>query len=79
MVARVPVWKMSVALRPGDSNVLYNAACTYGILLNKEQAMVTIRKAFECGYGNHEWALRDPDLAILRDEPEFQRLCKPGG
>jgi non-specific serine/threonine protein kinase len=71
--------QMSVALRPGDSNVLYNAACTYGILNNKEAAMETIRKAFECGYGNHEWAMRDPDLAILRDEPEFQRLCRPGG
>ncbi|HEX7879518.1 MAG TPA: protein kinase [Candidatus Eisenbacteria bacterium] len=71
--------QMSVALRPGDSNVLYNAACTYGILGDREQAMATIRKAFEAGYGNHEWASRDPDLTILRDEPEFQKLCKPVG
>ena len=66
----------AVALRPGDANVLYNAACTYGLLGNKTEAMDTIRKAFEAGYGNREWAARDPDLAILHDDPEFQKLCR---
>jgi serine/threonine protein kinase/tetratricopeptide (TPR) repeat protein len=66
----------AVALRPGDSNVLYNAACTYGLLGMKTEAMQTLAKAFEAGYGNREWAARDPDLASLRDEPEFQRLCR---
>jgi serine/threonine protein kinase/Flp pilus assembly protein TadD len=66
----------AVALRPGDSNVLYNAACTYGLLGMKPVAMQTLAKAFEAGYGNHEWAARDPDLASLRNDPEFQRLCR---
>jgi non-specific serine/threonine protein kinase len=70
----------AVALRPGDSNVLYNAACTYGLLGRKAEALDTIKKAFEAGYGNREWAARDSDLAILRDDAEFQRLVKsPGG
>ncbi|MDZ4805772.1 MAG: protein kinase [Candidatus Eisenbacteria bacterium] len=68
----------AVTLRPGDANVLYNAACTYGLLASKAEALATIKKAFEAGYGNREWAARDPDLALLRDDPEFQRLCQTG-
>jgi non-specific serine/threonine protein kinase len=64
----------AVALRPGDSNVLYNAACTYGLLGMKPQAYDTFRKAVEAGYGNKEWAARDTDLACLHDMPEFRSL-----
>jgi len=65
----------AVALRPGDSNVLYNAACTYGVLERKAEALDMLRRAREAGYGNLEWAARDPDLACLRDDPEFKRFC----
>jgi len=37
-------------------------------------ALALLRRAREAGYSNLEWALRDPDLACLRDDPEFQRL-----
>jgi non-specific serine/threonine protein kinase len=67
----------AVALRPGDSNVLYNAACTYALLEMKAEAMDTLKRAFEAGYGNREWASRDPDLTSLREDPEFRRLCGP--
>jgi serine/threonine protein kinase/Flp pilus assembly protein TadD len=70
--------QMAVALRPGDANVLYNAACCYGLLGRKDDALASIQRAFEAGYGNPEWALRDPDLAILRDDPAFQELCRKG-
>jgi TolB-like protein/cytochrome c-type biogenesis protein CcmH/NrfG len=64
----------AVALRPNDTNVLYNAACTYGILNRKAEALETVKKAIEAGYGNLEWIARDPDLRCLQDDPEFQRL-----
>ncbi len=64
----------ALALRPGDSNVLYNAACTYGMLDMKQEAFDTFRKAVEAGYGNKEWAARDTDLACLHDLPEFRSL-----
>jgi len=66
----------SVALRPGDANVLYNGACTYGILKRKPEALAMIKRAFEVGYGNREWAARDPDLSVLADDPEFQALTR---
>jgi len=64
----------AVALRPGDPNTLYNAACTYGILGRKSEALETLKKAFAAGYGNPSWAAKDADLDCLHDNPEFQKL-----
>jgi TolB-like protein/Flp pilus assembly protein TadD len=64
----------AVALRPGDPNTLYNAACTYAVLGRKTEALETIKKAFAAGYGNKHWAAKDSDLDCLHDDPEFQKL-----
>jgi len=64
----------AVALRPGDANTLYNAACTYGILGRKADALDAIKKAFAAGYGNLAWASKDSDLDCLHDDPEFRKL-----
>jgi serine/threonine protein kinase/Tfp pilus assembly protein PilF len=64
----------AVALRPNDGNTLYNAACTYGVLARKAEALETLKKAFAAGYGNLNWAARDSDLDCLHDNPEFQKL-----
>ncbi|HEY8715993.1 MAG TPA: protein kinase [Candidatus Acidoferrum sp.] len=64
----------AVALRPNDGNTLYNAACTYGVLHRKSEALETLKKAFSAGYGNVNWAARDSDLDVLHDDPEFQKL-----
>ena len=68
----------AVALRPNDTNVLYNAACTLGVLQKKAEALAMLRKALAAGYGNLEWVSRDPDLTCLRDDPEFQALVGQG-
>ena len=64
----------AVALRPNDGNTLYNAACTYGILARKAEALETLKKALAAGYGNLNWAARDSDLDCLHDDPEFMKL-----
>jgi tetratricopeptide (TPR) repeat protein len=64
----------AVALRPGDPNTLYNAACTYGVLGKKAEALETLKKAFAAGYSNLNWAANDSDLDCLHDDPEFQKL-----
>ena len=66
--------RTAVALRPGDPNTLYNAACTYGALGNKVEALETLKKAFASGYGNAAWAAKDSDLDCLHDDPEFSKL-----
>ena len=64
----------AVALRPGDPSTLYNAACTYGALGKKPEALETVKKAFVSGYSNTGWAANDSDLDCLRDDPEFRKL-----
>jgi len=64
----------AVALRPGDPSTLYNAACTYGVLGKKPEALETVKKAFASGYSNTVWAAKDSDLDCLRDDPEFRKL-----
>jgi len=64
----------AVALRPKDGTTLYNAACTYGVLGKKTEALETLKKAASAGYGNMNWAARDPDLDCLHDDPEFRQL-----
>ncbi len=64
----------AVALRPGDPNTLYNAACTYGVLGRKAEALETLKKAFASGYGNMSWAANDSDLSCLHDDPQFRKL-----
>jgi len=69
----------AVALRPGDPGTLYNAACTYGVLGKKAEALETVKKAFAAGYSNRDWAAKDTDLSCLHDDPEFQKLvARPG-
>ena len=64
----------AVAMRPKDPNVLYNAACTYGLMKMKDEALMMLAKSAETGFSDFEWASRDPDLACLHDEPEFQAV-----
>jgi serine/threonine protein kinase/Flp pilus assembly protein TadD len=66
--------KTAVALRPNDPNTLYNAACTYGVLGRKAEALETIKRTFAAGYGNTNWAANDSDLDCLHDDPEFRKL-----
>jgi serine/threonine protein kinase/Tfp pilus assembly protein PilF len=65
---------MAITLRANEASILYNAACTYAILKRKREALETIKKAWEAGFKDSVWARRDPDLALLHDDPEFLRL-----
>jgi tetratricopeptide (TPR) repeat protein len=65
---------MAVTLRANEASILYNAACTYAMLQKKAEALDALRKAWEAGFKDAIWARRDPDLSLLHDEPEFNRL-----
>ncbi|HLY60204.1 MAG TPA: protein kinase [Terriglobia bacterium] len=68
----------AIVLRPDDFNILYNAACTYAVLGKKAEAMELLKKAQTVGFLTMDWVARDPDLASLHDEPEFQRMLEAG-
>jgi tetratricopeptide (TPR) repeat protein len=69
--------EMAIALRPDDSNVLYNSACTYCVLGRKSEALDLIRRAVAHGYANFDWPQQDPDLMLLHSDPEFMKLFPP--
>jgi serine/threonine protein kinase/Flp pilus assembly protein TadD len=66
--------EMTIALRPNDSNVLYNAACTYGILGKRAETLELLRRALAAGYANFAWPHQDPDLKFLHNDPDFLKL-----
>jgi non-specific serine/threonine protein kinase len=72
---------LAVTLRAGEASILYNAACLYSTLKNKQEAMDCLKKAWEAGFRDASHARRDPDLALLHDDPEFDRMYpeKPAG
>jgi len=66
--------KIAIAMRPTDANILYNAACAYGLMRMKKEALDSFRRCVHAGYHNAVWATKDPDLEILHNDPEFQKL-----
>src|SRR6202521_4716689 len=65
---------LAVTLRANEASILYNAACVYCGLKRKTEALDALRKAWEAGFKDSVWARRDPDLILLHDDPEFDRL-----
>jgi non-specific serine/threonine protein kinase len=39
--------------------------------------MDALRKAWQAGFPRSDWARRDPDLALLHGDPEFDKLYPP--
>jgi TolB-like protein/Flp pilus assembly protein TadD len=66
----------ALELAPGDSLMLYNGACLYAQLGEKQKAITTLRDAIAAGVTNFQWMLNDPDLYSLHDDPEFIELSK---
>jgi len=65
---------LGITLRPNEATVLYNAACVFCQLGKKAEGMAALKKAWEAGFIDPDWARRDPDLALLHGEPEFEKL-----
>lgn len=65
---------LAMLLRPNEATVHYNAACTFCKLGRNSEAMDALTKAWKAGFKDADWARRDPDLALLHDLPEFEKL-----
>jgi serine/threonine protein kinase/tetratricopeptide (TPR) repeat protein len=65
---------LAMLLRPNEAMVHYNAACTLCLMHKKSEALDALAKAWRNGFKDSDWARRDPDLTILRGDPEFEKL-----
>ncbi len=67
----------AVALRSNEATVLYNAACVFCSLKRKREALDVLKKAWDNGFKDADWARRDPDLSLLHGDLEFDQLYPP--
>jgi Flp pilus assembly protein TadD len=63
-----------VKLEPGNSTAHYNLACSLALCRRKSAALRALKHAALLGYRDFEWMTQDPDLEILKEEPEFVAL-----
>jgi tetratricopeptide (TPR) repeat protein len=61
-------------LRPADSLVLYNLACSYSLTHHVDAALSALDRALSMGYRDFKWLAEDPDLRNVRRHPNYQRI-----
>jgi tetratricopeptide (TPR) repeat protein len=66
----------ALELSPGDSLMMYNAACFYSRMGEKKLAVESLRNSIAAGLEDYDWIKRDPDFENIRDYPEYVELMK---
>jgi serine/threonine protein kinase/Flp pilus assembly protein TadD len=66
--------RRALAMDPDDPSVLYNIACAFAVEGQKGEAISTLKKAIDNGFGHWSWIEHDTDLDSLRRDPEFISL-----
>jgi len=66
----------ALQLSPDDPLMLYNAACCYARMGEKELAIDTLRRTIDAGLEDYEWIRRDSDLDSLREEEGYKNLMQ---
>ena len=62
-------------LRPEDSTVHYNLACSFALAGRKKEALQTLERAIRLGYNDMGHMKKDADLKIIWEDPRFQFLA----
>jgi len=55
---------------------LYNLACSYSLMGQKDKAFDYLSKALEAGFDESSTMRHDDDLDNLRDDPRFRQALK---
>ena len=63
-----------IAAEPDDAGNYYNSACLYSLMGRADEALASLRTAFEKGYRSFEHIKMDSDMDAVRDLPAFQAL-----
>ena len=61
-------------LKPCDSVVHYNLACSYSLLGSVNKALESLGRAIDLGYNDIKYLENDSDLDGLRDEAGYELL-----
>jgi predicted Zn-dependent protease len=61
---------------PKNPHLYYNLACYYSLTHQESASLEALKQSIRLGYKNRDDAQSDPDLANLRQTPEFQQWVK---
>jgi tetratricopeptide (TPR) repeat protein len=61
-------------LRPDDSLVHYNLACSYSLTDQFDLAIMALESSINLGYRDFKWMAQDPDLKNLREHAEYKKI-----
>lgn len=61
-------------LRPHDPGVLYNLGCSFALIGQVDDAILTLSRAIRFGYDDHHHMASDKDLSSLRSDARFKDL-----
>ena len=65
----------ALAIDPDDNNAIYNAACTYALLGERDRAVELLEGWCENAGGEYlGWFTNDSDLDSIRDHPGYAAL-----
>jgi Flp pilus assembly protein TadD len=70
-------YRKAIELDRGHPKPYYNLACVCSLQNRVKEALSLLAQAIRLDPELRQDAQRDPDLAPLRNNPEFQRLAKP--
>ena len=66
----------AIELSPGDSLMMYNAACFYARIGEPTLAVDSLKNSVSAGLEDYEWIKRDPDFDNIRNEAGYIELMK---
>lgn len=61
-------------LKPDDSLIHYNLACSYSLTNQCDLAAEALELALTLGYRDFKWMMQDPDLKNLREHSDYKRI-----
>jgi TolB-like protein/Flp pilus assembly protein TadD len=68
--------RRALSMEPDDPSVLYNIACNFAMEGEVDEAVATLGKALDQGFGHWKWIEHDSSLDPIRSSPQFQELLK---
>ncbi|MCC6583809.1 MAG: tetratricopeptide repeat protein [Chitinophagales bacterium] len=71
----IAAYKKSVGYN-GSSGIMYNIACIYNKLSQKDSALVWLDNAVTAGYTQYQSTLDDEDLINLKDDAKFKTILE---
>ncbi|MFC1666318.1 tetratricopeptide repeat protein [Candidatus Omnitrophota bacterium] len=66
--------KRLAKLKPDDTTVHYNLACSYSLLKKPDLCIEVLKKALEFGYCDFVFMEEDPDLEYIRKDERYKDL-----